>query len=549
METLSLFLWKSVVVSGLLTTWYMLGLRGKRLHQYNRVFLLTTLFASLTIPFLNFQLFSVSRTVSNGLAPVAMLVGGASADAASNLSAGALPVASPVNWWLIAGIVSAVVSFTLLLILFMRIIKVRMMCSKYPVTKQSGISLLLTDSPSAPFTFLKYLFWNKSIPLDGEVGQLIFKHELAHIEQGHTYDKLISQVLTCIFWFNPFYWLIQKELNIVHEFIADEKAVENRDTEAFAMMLLQSFNNGSYLVPEHHFFSSTIKRRLTMLQNAALPKYAKVRQFVAVPLIAFAVLLFSYTTSNGLAGRIIPAQKKIVVLVDAAHGGKDAGAVAGNYTEKNICLQYAKRLQELAPAYNVEVRLIRENDNYVTLADRLAIAEKMQPDMLMSIHVGAQPGTDKAKGDFDIFVAGEGANAQRSNAYSNAIFQAMVDEAIIPGGPKGCSHDPNHVCNNCAKAGGQQASMAATEKSKIFVLKNAKVPALMMEMGDIHNHEGMKQLTDANKQDVLCNAILKGIVEGAVAELNATPPVKTGCCADPAKAVKGVPDFKAYPVK
>src|SRR6185369_14934409 len=98
--------------------------------------------------------------------------------------------------------------------------------------------------------------------MQGEMGQLIFRHELTHIEQGHTYDKLVCQVLTCIFWFNPFYWIIQKELNIVHEFLADEQAVTNRDTETFAMMLLQPHNNGSYLVPQHHFFSSTVKRRL-----------------------------------------------------------------------------------------------------------------------------------------------------------------------------------------------------------------------------------------------------------------------------------------------
>ncbi len=546
METLSLFLWKSIVVSGLLTTWYMVALRGKRLHQYNRVFLLTTLFASLTIPFLNFQLFSVPRIVANGMAPVALLVG-ATGDAANSTAATPVPAETPVNWLLIAGIAAVTVSITLLFILFTRVIKVRMMCSKYPVTQKNGVNLLLTDSPSAPFTFLKYLFWNKSIPLDGEVGQLIFKHELAHIEQGHTYDKLVSQVLTCIFWFNPFYWLIQKELNIVHEFIADEKAVDNRDTEAFAMMLLQSFNNGSYLVPEHHFFSSTIKRRLTMLQNAAMPRYAKLRQFMAVPLIAMAILVFSFTAHTGLAGNITAAKKKIVLVLDAAHGGKDRGAATDNLAEKDICLQVTKRLQELAPAYNIEVHLTRDNDNYVTLADRVAMTEKIHPDVQLSLHVNNSPGTDKAKGDFDIYVSSQNANAQKSSAYSNAIFQAMVQDGIIPGlEAKGCSHDQARMCSNCAK----QAMVMPTTKELLYMLKQVKTPALMMELGDIHNEAAMKKLTDANRQDVLCNAILKGIVEGAAAKPAAPATTKPGGCSDAnTPPVPGVPDFKSNSIK
>jgi hypothetical protein len=116
MATLGVFLWKSIVVSGLLTAWYLLALRGRRLHQYNRFFLLFALFASLTIPLLHFQLFSIPGTITDRLAPVAHFVqpsAGTSAPVALALHTGH----TQWDWQYLAGISVAGVSAVLLLIL------------------------------------------------------------------------------------------------------------------------------------------------------------------------------------------------------------------------------------------------------------------------------------------------------------------------------------------------------------------------------------------------------------------------------------------------
>jgi N-acetylmuramoyl-L-alanine amidase len=526
MEALSQFLLKSIIVSALLTAWYLLGLRGRRLHQYNRFFLLSILFFSLTIPFLHFQLFNIPDAVSGSLAPVALFIQPAS-DMGGSQPALQLQEHTRQNWLAISGVIAAGISMVLLLILLSRILKVRKMCRQYAVTQFKGINLILTDSPKAPFTFLKYVFWNRSLPLQDEIGQLIFRHELAHIEQGHTYDKLACQVLTCIFWFNPFYWIIQKELNIVHEFVADEQAVANRDTEAFAMMLLQSYSNGSYLVPEHHFFSSAIKRRVVMLQNTAKPSYTAARRLIVLPLIAGAIMLFSFSGREARAGAVVPAKKKIIVLLDAGHGGKDAGAQSGKYTEKDICLQYARRIKELASAYNVEIRLTRESDRYVQLADRVAFAGSVRPNVFISLHVGDEPGEYKEKGDFDIYVSSQNAYAKESSNYSSAIFVAMAQKGIIPGITKSQNHvhSPGCNCNTCTSQLSikkQEFELLSTVKESIYVLKQAQAPAMVLVLGNIKNQEGMRLITDNNRVDELCHAVLKGIVEGATEKAEAT---------------------------
>ena len=127
METLSLFLFKSIVVSGLLTTWYLLALRGTRLHKYNRIFLLSTLFASLVIPFFHFQLFSIHHSITSNLAPVS-LFGSAGTGPSGSLNAIKAGQAQ-INWMLVAGIFTGAVSLGLLSLLSFRIAKVRKMCS------------------------------------------------------------------------------------------------------------------------------------------------------------------------------------------------------------------------------------------------------------------------------------------------------------------------------------------------------------------------------------------------------------------------------------
>ena len=326
-----LFLLKSVMISGLLTTWYLVGLRNRRLHQYNRFFLLSALFASIAFPLLHLHLFSIPGQVAGRFVPVVAFT-------RSTVSPGdSLQIAQPphlsLNWMAIAGVATAAISLLLLLVLLLRMVKVWMICRRYPVIRIEGINVVLTDLPKTPFTFLRNLFWNQSIPLDSEEGQLIFRHEITHIEQGHTYDNLFCQALTCIFWFNPFYWIIQKELQIVHEFIADENAVTDRDTSQFAMMLLRSCSNGIYLAPEHHFFSSTVKRRLLMLQNSGTPSYALLRRFAAVPLVAGALLMFSFTVRNidtATADISNLANSNKTISVEMKESDK-AGRIGGNF--------------------------------------------------------------------------------------------------------------------------------------------------------------------------------------------------------------------------
>jgi hypothetical protein len=202
---------------------------------------------------------------------------------------------SHINRELVIIITSLVVSLILLIILLKKIIRIYAIKTRYAAVKIKGVYLSETELQEAPFSFLNYLFWKKDIDFSSENGQLIFNHEMSHIRQKHTYDKLFSQLVICIFWMNPFFRLIQKELNLIHEFIAGAESIKDVDELKFARMLLQSHNNGSYLDPSHSFFHSPIKRRLTMITNSGSTRYSYLRRIFILPVTALVLFIFSFT--------------------------------------------------------------------------------------------------------------------------------------------------------------------------------------------------------------------------------------------------------------
>ncbi|MGB4843786.1 MAG: M56 family metallopeptidase, partial [Ferruginibacter sp.] len=175
------------------------------------------------------------------------------------------------------------------------------------------VTFVNTNDDSTPFSFLKYIFWNSSIDMNTITGRQIFKHEVAHIQEKHTYDKLFVNIALIFFWCNPFFWLYRKELNMIHEFIADKKAVEDGDTAAFAHMILQTAYPKHRFELTNNFFYSPIKRRLMMLNMKQNKKANYLNQWFALPLMLLVFIIFSCKAKDSdLLGKQEPQVNKVL---------------------------------------------------------------------------------------------------------------------------------------------------------------------------------------------------------------------------------------------
>ena len=278
------YILKTILISGIFLAYYWIALRDKKFHYYNRFYLLSASIISLVAPLLTFDWFTVEEPV---------LI-----HRSSELIKFVLPTTTGnsgihLDWVDYVLVTAGITTIALLGLLLLHILKIQLLKRKYDITRMDGFDFINTNEDNAPFTFLNNLFWKKSISLQEEGGQQIFKHEITHIQQKHTWDRIYCQIISSIFWMNPFNWIIQKELVAIHEFIADEAAVGNSNTEAFAKMLLQTHYGNHFLNPTHQFFYSSIKRRLTMLTKSTNTKYSYLRRVMVLPILIATVCLVS----------------------------------------------------------------------------------------------------------------------------------------------------------------------------------------------------------------------------------------------------------------
>jgi N-acetylmuramoyl-L-alanine amidase len=118
-----------------------------------------------------------------------------------------------------------------------------------------------------PYSFFNYFFIHPKDLEEDRYLDLVLIHEKAHSRQYHSADILLTEVLSCFFWYNPFLWLYKKEILENHEYLADEAVVNaGGNREVYAEQLIKS---GSKIVQPllSGFSFIQTKNRLHMLHT------------------------------------------------------------------------------------------------------------------------------------------------------------------------------------------------------------------------------------------------------------------------------------------
>lgn len=282
MESVLLYFGKIILCSGVMFLYYQLSLKDRTFHHYNRFYLLSAMLVSLLLPLVRVEDFTIE--VSDDLYLLINRV--------QNFNT----IKNTDHDYIYIEIVFSalgLVSLCLLGRLLYGILKIRRFTGRFRRETFDGINFYRTDLQEAPFSFFRNLFWKNSIMLDSDLGKQILKHEMVHIEQKHSFDKIFIEIITAVFWFNPFFHLMKKEISLIHEYLADHKAVRHSDTKAFAQMLLASHFSGTQLPAASPFLSSNLKKRLRMLQKPKT-RFGYARRILALPVVftvAFAYLV------------------------------------------------------------------------------------------------------------------------------------------------------------------------------------------------------------------------------------------------------------------
>ncbi|MEJ7676593.1 MAG: M56 family metallopeptidase [Segetibacter sp.] len=201
-------------------------------------------------------------------------------------------------------VIFSLISAALLVWLIAGIVRIGILIRSNPNKSWNNINFIFTEAKGTPFSFFKYIFWNKNIDLQTDEGKYILQHELTHVSGKHSADKLFLHIVLVAGWLNPFFWLIRKELDMIHEFIADEKAISDGDIDTFSAMLLKTAYPQHSFPLANSFFHSPIKRRLIMFTNSKKPSYSYFRRLMILPLLCFVIVFFSFKTKGQNSNKI-----------------------------------------------------------------------------------------------------------------------------------------------------------------------------------------------------------------------------------------------------
>jgi len=485
MNPLFLYAIKVIVCSGILVGYYWLALRNKVFHHYNRFFLLSAVVLSLVIPVIKIDFWQQQQNKT----PVIKLLQAVNADNNSLDEIVLNSTANAFDWQKFGGYLY-LIFFGVLLIHF-----IVSLCNIFIIYKQSKkivtneISLIQTEAKGTPFSFFKLIFWNLHIDIHSTTGQQILQHEIAHIHQKHSYDKIFLNLVLIACWFNPFFWLIRKEINMIHEFTADRKAVKNCDSSTFAAMILQAAYPQHRFKLTNQFFYSPIKRRLMMLTKNTHTKAGYISRIMVLPLAAFVFVAFTFKAKtlvdNPYSG------KKITVVIDAGHGGKDFGATDDNgIFEKDISLAIAQKIKALNTNNTINIILTRETDIYQSPPEKAEWVNEKKADLLISIHM------DKIEKDNGNRQAGISLWVSR-NEFKNSFKSKVLASSILQGFDK---NFPLEVL--------QQPMQ---DNKGIWLLQASNCPSILIEAGFMSNKKDMAFLQTEKGKEAFAKNILNGI--------------------------------------
>ncbi len=152
-----------------------------------------------------------------------------------------------------------------------------------------GARLLLPDDETAPYSFFNQIVVGTRGLSDEEL-RCILAHESLHVRQLHSIDILSARLLCCGAWFNPFAWLIMREIRTVHEFQADAASIGACGREDYLHLLYRQVTGTGYGHITNNFQSINIKKRIVMM-NKMKTRFGAWKVLAALPVAAVLLMV------------------------------------------------------------------------------------------------------------------------------------------------------------------------------------------------------------------------------------------------------------------
>lgn len=185
------------------------------------------------------------------------------------------------------------VALTLLLRYFDNIRKLLNTKKSTEIVHYENVQFNLVDEDTVPHSFLNHIFIGKEDYRNGMSTELL-THELAHVQQKHSWDILFVEFIKIIFWFNPVLYLYARDIRMNHEYLADRTVIDNhKNVSGYQHQLIQYLSRFKSPPFSSQLNYSLTKKRFEMMKKKISKTAAVIGITALVPIMIFAMMAFS----------------------------------------------------------------------------------------------------------------------------------------------------------------------------------------------------------------------------------------------------------------
>ena len=271
-------------------------IKKESFFQLNRFYLLVSLIASIALPFveLNWFQFDLGQENLSNLQSIYLpevFVGDAQTSSTTIQEKDSTLYVSFLENIYIVGFSVA------LSLLYLKIETLIQLIQENVSASEKNFKIVSVKQSKEAFSFYHYVFLGTA--MEAEERKAILLHEQQHVRLKHSIDNSLLALIRTVFWFNPLLYFYQKELQLIHEYQADERVCRELNPKTYAWQLLNTaFQTNNMGLMSSFYNKSFIKNRIMMLQKKESNKMALLKYAILTPILVVLVGFSSIAQEN-----------------------------------------------------------------------------------------------------------------------------------------------------------------------------------------------------------------------------------------------------------
>lgn len=298
-----MYLLKLNIALILLFSFYKLMFTGDTFFSWRRATLIGMYFVAMMLPVMDFSAWLSNSegmtSIANEYATVVL-----PAVSISSESGGVL------LWELVVLIVYGVVTCVLLLRFLWQLFSMILLKNNSQTSYIYDTEVYVLTNDEGPFSFFNWIFINPERHKSDEIEEIMM-HELTHCQQLHSIDIIFSELFCVVFWFNPFVWLLKREVRLNLEYLADNSVLANgKDNKEYQYHLLGLTYRKNVATITNNFNVLPIQKRIKMMNKKETKGILKAKYVLYIPLVA---MLLAVSNIETIARNVVKVTSSVEI--------------------------------------------------------------------------------------------------------------------------------------------------------------------------------------------------------------------------------------------